>query len=157
MSATRESVNMRDWTRAAGVEPTVRIGIVLDEDAMNELRLRMPNRAHTLGSDGGSPRRLPPHASLVVRRVGDVLAARVGEGPETTARVLRVICVAPLALTPGAGVLVHDVVAGRGFHWQKRIDQTLTGTISCGWANMASCSSTSCRWKTTWRASSPPR
>ena len=129
MSTTRESVDMRGWTRSAGVEPTVRIGIVLDEDAMNELRLRVPERRHTLDSDGGSPRRLSPRARLTVRRVGDVLAVRVGETPETTARLLRVVCASPPPLTPGVGVLVHDVVAGRGFHWQKRIDQTLTGMI----------------------------
>jgi peptidoglycan hydrolase-like amidase len=27
------------------------------------------------------------------------------------------------------GVLVRDVVVGRGFHWQKRIDQTLAGAL----------------------------
>jgi stage II sporulation protein D len=32
-------------------------------------------------------------------------------------------------IAPGAGVLVRDVAAGRGFHWQKQVDQTLPGTI----------------------------
>src|SRR5690606_22004619 len=35
----------------------------------------------------------------------------------------------PAVPGPGDGVLVRGVVAGRGFHWAKRIDQTLTGVL----------------------------
>ena len=45
------------------------------------------------------------------------------------ARGFRLACPAPLPLAREAGVLVHDVPTGRGFHWQKRIDQSLPGTL----------------------------
>ena len=117
-------MGLRDWTRAANVEPVVRVGIVLDEDACECVRLRVPGREHRVEGVGCEVEADTP---IEVWRAGSGLTIRVGDSPPWGAATLRVS--SDVAATPGAGVLVHDVVAGRGFHWQKRIDQRLAGTV----------------------------
>lgn len=129
MKAARGEVNIRQWSPDAAVEPSVRIGIILDQDALTAVRLRLPDQQYDVGGIGPTITHLEPHTTLVTKLADHALAVRIGGGPEVMAKSLRLSCPAPRPLAPGAGVLVRDVVAGRGFHWQKRIDQTLAGAI----------------------------
>jgi stage II sporulation protein D len=119
---------IRTWTLAAHIEPTVRIGIILDEDACDVVRLRIPSGTYEL-SAGPPLARLRAGDELEVCWLGALLSARLPSGPPATGLRLRIQPTTTMPLAPGAGVLVHDIVAGRGFHWQKHIDQTLGGTL----------------------------
>lgn len=132
MSQAPKPTGIRAWTPAARIEPFVRIGIILDEDAFDVVRLRVPDEPYLLESPATEPRRLGPGTVLEVRRSGAGVAATVGNASPIAGDVLRLVPTARPAggLTPaGAGVTVHGVVAGRGFHWQKRIDETLGGVL----------------------------
>jgi SpoIID/LytB domain protein len=130
MSAHAPHPSIRKWSPALGAEPGVRVGIVLEEDAASTLRIRLPQ--HPYAGEGGAalPAQLPPEA-LVTVTAGDAgMNVKVNDGPSLPAAAVRLTPAAPLALQRGAGACVHDVVAGRGFHWQKRLDQTLTGGLA---------------------------
>jgi stage II sporulation protein D len=122
-------VNIREWTRDRGIEPTVRLGIILDQDAFGTVHLRLPGQQYQLDGVGSASILLEAHTALEVRHAGDALMLRIGDEPAVTAESLHLSCLTPRALAPGVGVLVRDVVAGRGFHWQKRIDQMLAGAL----------------------------
>ncbi len=126
-----ELPHIRDWRPAARREPSIRIGIILDDDAAGPVALRtaaVPYRACGLASGdvdiaAGTP--------IEVRPAGEALHVRIGDALPVSAAVLRLQAAgdATRALRAGDGILVREVVAGRGFHWQKRIDQTLAGTL----------------------------
>ena len=124
-------IPLRAWTRDARREPFVRVGVILDRDAQQTVNLRLPAERYELTGLGGHAAEAvaKPSANLVVKFVADYLAVRIGSQPETNARVLRLSPGGRRPLRPGAGVLVQEVIAGRGFHWQKRIDLTLPGTL----------------------------
>jgi len=129
MNATRGPVGMREWKRDAALEPVVRLGIILDRDAFGSVHLRLPGQQYRVDGPGATSRVLQPHTSIEVRHADNALLVRIGDEPAMTVRSLRLSCPTPPTLAAGAGVLVRDVVAGRGFHWQKRIDQTLSGAL----------------------------
>jgi peptidoglycan hydrolase-like amidase len=107
----------------------VRIGIVLAEDACEGLDLRTPGTPYRLEPAGAAPLHLPPDTDLRLRRSEHGVVCELAEHHAVRATSVRLACPAPPALTPGAGMLVRDVVAGRGFHWQKRMQQTLVGAL----------------------------
>lgn len=128
MSPTEPTVSIRDWTLAARCEPTVRIGIILDEDACEVVRLRLPAEPYRLEL-GGVPAPAVADAALEARRADGGLILRIGAAPPQPAPLVRLSPAVRAPLAPGGGARVHEVTAGRGFHWQKRIDQTLPGTL----------------------------
>ncbi|MFQ5806761.1 MAG: SpoIID/LytB domain-containing protein [Phycisphaerae bacterium] len=135
MSNTRGAVNIRQWTREAGVEPTLRVGIILDQDAFDSVCLCLPEREYRMDCPGSTSAALQPQTTIEVRRAEDALAVRIAGAPQKTVSSLRLSSIAidhrrdAGATRRGTGVLVRDVVAGRGFHWQKRIDQRLAGVL----------------------------
>ena len=129
MSSEHNGISIQNWIRETSAEPSLRVGIVLDQDALDPVHLRLPDQPYTLNGIGSADVVLEPHTTIVARRADDKLSMRINDGPETMAAALRLSCNTPQPLEAGAGVLVRDVVAGRGFHWQKRIDQTLGGVL----------------------------
>ncbi len=144
MNVARGNVNIREWTRDAGIEPSLRVGIILDQDAMNAVHLRLPDQHYTIEGSvkkgtGAEPSEVPapfvtkPHTTLHIRHAKNALMVGIDDNPAITLKSLRLSRTAPThqldTAKPNEGVLVHDVPTGRGFHWQKIIDQTLTGTI----------------------------
>jgi peptidoglycan hydrolase-like amidase len=129
MSANDNMLSIRQWTRDARREPTVRIGIILDEDASETVRLRTPDAAYTLARDDHPPMTLTGKAAVEIGWSEGRLSVRTGDAPAAISTCVRIAPAVAAPLAGGVGVLVGDVVAGRGFHWQKRIDQTLPGTL----------------------------
>lgn len=120
---------IQTWSRETGTEPTLRVGIVLAEDRLDALRLGIGTTSRELCCDGHAALTCEPRQTIDIGRSEHGLTVRIGDqGPLATSRV-RLVSRKPLTVEPGLGVLVHGVVAGRGFHWQKRVDQTLAGTI----------------------------
>lgn len=108
-------------------EPTIRVGIILAEDRDRVVSLRLPDHQFELIS--AEHRSRLRAANLEIACDNEILQLRVPGAPP-----LRTGCVTlrPLHEPPlhrGAGVQVHHVRAGRGFHWQTRADLWLPGTL----------------------------
>ncbi len=118
-----------------GREPRVRIGVVLAEDALGHIDLELPgvgayefHSGWLKGVVAKPARPMPVRIGAKDGRLTIVSSenqAELGQTPEV--RVVRKG--GPSVPGPGDGILVRGVVAGRGFHWAKRIDQTLTGVL----------------------------
>jgi stage II sporulation protein D len=127
---------LSDWTRAASVEPTVRIGVFLEQDAAASIHLTPVQGAAVFSSPGGPQVTVEPQVPVEIRQARPALSLRIAQQAARTIPSLRVVA-APVAADlrvrrPGdreTGILLHDVPAGRGFHWQKRLDQVLPGTL----------------------------
>lgn len=119
---------MSAWTLAMQREPMVRIGIVLAQDGQRDLVIEIPTVDYTLDAgDGGEA--APAGALLALHLDGETVAFTLGDQRLRRASCIRLMPRTPTALVPGAGVMVRDIVAGRGFHWQKRIHQFLSGVL----------------------------
>ena len=123
-----QAPDIRSWRPASGREPVVRIGVVLDVDAMDRLGMEIPDEAYELRGKG-SPARTLRKLRLEARAGDDAVLLRIEDAAFERAPVWRIVPHAEQPLERGAGALVRDVVAGRGFHWRKRIDQRLTGVL----------------------------
>jgi SpoIID/LytB domain protein len=120
-------------------EPMVRIGVVLAEDHKRQLDFHTEALEYHLEIEGLASG--GPVDGLATRRLSVVVAEadRVELHEGVPARASRLIAsgaiirlipgARPGPTRPGDGTLVHAIVAGRGFHWFKHIDQTLTGTL----------------------------
>lgn len=113
---------------ASGIEPSVRIGVVLAEDGQRDLQLRLPGASFALQPAGGAGRALPPGELRATLQEGAVALSIAGAVP-LVGRAWSIAPTAPQPLRRGEGVLARGIVAGRGFHWHKRVDQTLTGAL----------------------------
>jgi stage II sporulation protein D len=128
VSSENAPLSITDWNVKAGREPVVRVGVFLEEDERNSVTLRTPEEGYELQVEGNAPARIPPATDLTVT----VAAARLrvtGFAEERHGPRVRILPPAGQVLAAGRGILVRDIVAGRGFHWQKHVDQTFTGVI----------------------------
>lgn len=113
-------------------EPVVRIGVVLEEDRKAEIQFRVPGNGHSAVAGGRVLSLAPDVTYRVVAAGGDRLALRQAgtEADLVTGKLLRVYPPAgSRAEKAGDGIAVDRIVAGRGFHWLKEIDQTLSGIL----------------------------
>lgn len=118
-----------------GTEPRVRIGIVLAEDAFTALAMVLPPGDYEMRTAGavsriraGQPRPVDMRVDLAARRLvlRDAEHRVLLESPQP---IRLTTLTPPIAPRAGDGIAVKGIVAGRGFHWQKRNDQTLTGAL----------------------------
>ena len=130
------AIKLRDWTLSAGTEPLVRVGIVTAGDGFSGIRLRLTaerRRLYVLGDSdvhqSTTESELPPYAELEARGAGGRVVLCVNGIARTPAPGLRLLPPVDARQVLENGVIVADVVAGRGFHWEKRIDVTLSGVI----------------------------
>ncbi len=110
-------------------EPNVRIGIVLEEDGKSELRFQVPSVGYLLEETGHE---VMANSEIIVRCAGDKISLHDLDGGTLAQDLKRVRIVPPASARPeksGDGVLVRGIVAGRGFHWSKEIDQTLSDVL----------------------------
>lgn len=110
MAMGNQTVGIRNWQLASGVEPLVRVGVVLEADEMQAIDLQTPAPVH-------------------VRLDGDRLIVETPGKPAERITRYTFSAADDGAMRRGGGVVVKGIVAGRGFHWQKRVDQTLAGEI----------------------------
>ena len=100
-------------------EPTLCVGIVIPEDRVTELRV---------GASNGPGIKLQGRdvSEITVRVVADRLEIRSG----TEAVVVPELALRSEGeLRPQSGIRLFDVVAGRGFHWEKRIVASYPGAL----------------------------
>jgi len=123
-----DAPDIRTWRTTTGREPVVRIGVVLDADDMKVINLETPDEVYELRGRGCPTRTL--RRSRVEARLSDnSVLVRVDNGTLERAPFWRIVPQADQPIVCGAGARVRDIVAGRGFHWRKTIDQHLTGVL----------------------------
>ncbi len=124
-----DTIDIRRWTRGARTEPTVRIGVVLEADRQDAIDLSLPGGAYTLKADG-TPGETLSNVDLNIKHENGELTVTWPGGSLGPARQLRIDPVTPVPTTAGSGIKLKNVTAGRGFHWQKKVDQTLAGSLA---------------------------
>ncbi|MGI6524376.1 MAG: SpoIID/LytB domain-containing protein [Bdellovibrionota bacterium] len=119
--------------RVPQVEPIIRVGIVLEEDKKDFIEF-IPQDDLLLSTSAGEEflfcgaekcnlkYRLTLHNGLSVLSLdGEELGVFTGS--------LKLKPLQEKPLVAGSGIKLENIVAGRGFHWQKEIAQTFPGTI----------------------------
>ena len=125
-----KQIQLRDWHPESGGEPVVRIGVMLNEDAIPSLQMQLDDAEYILAAGDDAGGRSSRRARLSASRCGaGGVSVALDDHPP---RVAQRWTIAPLQRRPqarGVGVRVNGIVAGRGFHWHKRVDQTLAGRL----------------------------
>ncbi len=106
----------------------IRVGVALPTDGMRSIRIDVPGRRYELSIDGQLSRVVGVSAELQVR--GNALDVQVSGGDQVgSGTVIRLRPVEPAQMQQGSGIRLHDVITGRGFHWQKPVSYSLEGTL----------------------------
>ncbi len=116
------------WNIARQREPTLRVGLVLADDHASEIRVTIQADDYVLAADSGTSSHISAGAIVHIRPTGAELVATSNDLHISGTR-LRLHNPVPTPLIDRPGVIVHDVVAGRGFHWQKRVNQHVPGVV----------------------------
>ncbi|MCC6548027.1 SpoIID/LytB domain-containing protein [Candidatus Sumerlaeota bacterium] len=109
-------------------EPVVRIGIVLAQDAKHEMQFSVPGDGYRI-SAGSKSAALEKGVVHTISSHGDALSIDHATLPGQHASLRLSPPAGTKAAKAGDGTHVRKIVAGRGFHWQKNIDQTLTDVL----------------------------
>jgi len=113
-------------------EPIVGIGVVLAEDNKKSLSVALPEGTFRASVNGKGPEIAGPTRGDLTLRADNGAVALCGFDGSELARGAEIV-LEPINLPreprQGDGILVHGMVSGRGFHWNKEIDQTLTGAL----------------------------
>lgn len=121
---------LESWNLTTGKEPSIRVGVVLPEDAVQELEIVVPDGPWTLAFDDGAARPAGP-ARLLLRVEGSTVVVHdlLNEREPASGSELRLAASSPVALERGAGVKLLGLRIGRGFHWEKHVDLTFCGAL----------------------------
>ena len=120
------TITLQDWRQTSRQEPTLRVGVILDQDRADAIRIDLAG-AYALSRPAAASVRLTAGARLVARRgPGGALLASAGAEELPPANILSL---APAGDPAAPHACARDVVAGRGFHWQTRVDPWLPGAL----------------------------
>src|SRR4051812_22360176 len=125
-----DAIPLRQWRPGAKSEPGVCIGVILAEGATTATELHVPDAPYLLERDGPPPRNISnPRLPVRLGDDGRNVSVAINDEPPQSAASWTLSPRDARPLQRGGGVLVRDVVAGRGFHWQKHVDQTLPARV----------------------------
>ena len=111
-------------------EPDIRVGIVLPEDRFTEIEFVTPAEPGYRVQGGKQNEALKTETAYQVRLDNGKTALYEKETMLFTADMLRIVPQEKQpAIAPGRGLRLKQVISGRDFHWKKRIDVTLSGTL----------------------------
>ncbi|RIL07080.1 MAG: hypothetical protein DCC75_10325, partial [Proteobacteria bacterium] len=114
--------------KASAAPPTIKVGLVLPEDNRSVLKLRALEAVSVCGGAGKLPISLAPQSEVEVAVVGGEVELNAG-GQKLRDREIRLSPEKQHRLTPQSGIEVHDVIAGRKFHWRKEVALSFPGTL----------------------------
>ena len=111
-------------------EPLIDVGIILPEDGLNKVSLTLPAEPLYRAVCDGKASDLQPGSQLSLSFDHGILHLESGLPEQTARREIRIEARDPQrSIAPKSGIRVSPVVAGRGFHWQKKIDVYLPDTL----------------------------
>lgn len=120
--------SLSQWDPNLGREPHIRVGIVLPSDEMKTLRLDVPEHPYHVRVERQNVARSAA-AKIELSVQGRAVVLRGATGERIGGSVIRLVPIDPGVPQRGSGVRLHDVITGRGFHWQKRVSFSLSGTL----------------------------
>lgn len=114
----------------SAAEPVVRIGVVLAGDNASRIRFEIAEQGYAVTAEAmGHSERLVAKRPMSVEANDGRLILHAHEFSRSGFSILRFMPPLAIAKRAGMGVLVRDIVVGRGFHWRRSIDQTLSGVL----------------------------
>lgn len=116
------------WSLDSREEPLIRVGMVLPEDGMDSILLKIPSRGYIVSAGDRPGQMFRSVMAKVAVEDGQVSFLSEG-GVAGPAEVVKIWPEEPIPQVRGAGVQLRGVVAGRGFHWEKRIHPTVGGSL----------------------------
>ena len=106
-------------------EPLIRVGIILPVDNFNKLTLEIPDHFDYLIASEEKQVESKNKLSLIFSTNNDSITLNeIG-----TSKYWKITSSTKSEISPQSGIKVKNVVAGRGFHWQKAINVFLSGSI----------------------------
>ncbi len=121
--------SIAEWDSKHCGEPRIRVGIVLPTDAMTRVLIDIPHDQYELAADGRDLGFAPLGPAEIVVRDQTVHFSGSAADRSWSASILRLGSMDVGKPKRGAGVRLHDLVTGRGFHWQKRVSFSMLGTL----------------------------
>ena len=110
-------------------EPDIDVGIVLPEDQFHEVSITIPGKPfYNLITDKEQEFLLEPESELRFQ-LRDRQIVTVYQDSSLQAEEFLVAPVKSGVLRQQSGLCVHGVIAGRNFHWKKKIDVYLPGSL----------------------------
>jgi SpoIID/LytB domain protein len=131
LNTTENQTDIKNWVPGLRAEPSVRIGVILACDGCEAIDVVLQGGPCVVNAVGSSASHDPlaTGATIRIERSSEGLSLKTAGGLIGPVERLRVEPQEQTDPAPGVGILVRDVVAGRGFHWQKHADQTLQGSV----------------------------
>jgi len=120
--------SLTTWSLDSREEPFIRVGMVLPEDGMDSILLKIPSRGYIVSAGDAPGQMFRSVMAKVAVENGQVSFLSEG-GVAGPADIVRIWPEEPIPQARGAGVQLRGVVAGRGFHWEKRIHPTVGGAL----------------------------
>ncbi|MCK5033101.1 MAG: hypothetical protein KAS18_05685, partial [Calditrichia bacterium] len=106
-------------------EPLIRVGIILPVDNFNKLTLEIPDHFDYLIASEEKQVESKNKLSLIFSTNDDSITLyEIG-----ISKCWKITPSTKYEISPQSGIKVKNVVAGRGFHWQKAINVFLSGSI----------------------------
>ena len=106
-------------------EPILRVGIILPEDNFDIIRIEIPAELdYRIENPEGKIENIN-QKNLTFSAMKD----SIGLYEYGNSKSWKISPLNKYEIAPQSGVKIKDVVAGRGFHWQKHIDVFLSGSI----------------------------
>ncbi len=128
-----------DWINTAreetvpDSEPLVEVGVILPRDEMRHVDLVLPAGEYQIRGKGRTGTHTFPEETHCRISIGNHRAELLfSDAPSVGSYVGTPVSILPAndpTGGPGGGILVRDIVTGRSFHWRKRIDQHLPGSL----------------------------
>lgn len=111
-------------------EPEIDVGIILPGDHFREFSVVVPPvPQYNLFHSDHENIHLSPQTELLFYRSGGGIEAHLPDGQTKFAEEFHIAPETQIDLRQKSGLLVYSVIAGRNFHWQKKIDVYYPGAI----------------------------
>jgi peptidoglycan hydrolase-like amidase len=108
-------------------EPLLRVGIILPQDSKRSVQIELTaDPSYSVNSDN-STQFNTQDTSLKFTLSDNTIYCK-----DHAAKRWIISPFSEVAVRPESGIEIKDVIAGRGFHWQKPIDIIVSGTIEIG-------------------------
>lgn len=123
-----DTCSLDTWHLDARQEPTIRVGIVLPADGMRETQLVIPDHFYRIWLDDRQGP-LIQSTQLTATLKNKQIVLQNGKLSMNAANAISLIPENELPIETQSGIKVHNVISGRGFHWQKKISPYFVGTL----------------------------
>ncbi len=111
-------------------EPLIDVGIVLPEDAYTSLAVKVPQNEDYQIEFSGKSFLLESGSEIFFKLQEGQFIFKINETEHRAPSEIRIFPVFKSdSLKPGQGLVLKNVVAGRGFHWKKYINVVLPETV----------------------------